>query len=650
MKSNLLICFCFIATIAFSQQITEPYDYPVKPGDQQWAELNGLQEKTDVLQIPSDVLSKMSTEALVVTCLNYPLFSDIFAIENQLTGFEIVKKNFNGLTELAKRKDAGKCLMNIYESADISGFNLQNPGIDSKYSLIRVIWMDYILAQDELIATLSQKDRNELFLMAKERFNFLQQENQNSSYKKFSTVLLMVRVLQALDNPEYAENDGFKMLIDSSELSDRETMDLINEFINSYPGNLTGNLKSTSSSCDSWVTPRGTSIYGSCHDGCSISQADYQTMTSWEEDHDIEEWSQEDCHYNCHAFAWGWRGSGSTLPDASMDNSSAELYVTDGSYVEVPLQPQDLNYAEIVKYGDSHSAMVIEGELVSKWNLFGKVYVHTLTDVPLSFGTNYEFYISSPYITGSTTIDTSGTTFQLHNLINGVTIDEWEVSDSLEIVGSSTQTTCTVKAIGSGTAWIKANFTYHGATFSCKKKYVTAVVPEPEPPCDEPTPPGTIYEYTNCPYYYVQYWVTNVSGQTYTWYVQGDGTISSGQGSNMITVQTSGPGGYLYVSVRAENECTYGTFTGQGFETPDCYMMSLSPNPATDLLKIELNEEPSDEAIVNIHNSQSIKMMATTLSKLEKEKTIDISALKEGIYYVTLQMKNKRITGSFIKK
>ena len=79
-------------------------------------------------------------------------------------------------------------------------------------------------------------------------------------------------------------------------------------------------------------------------------------------------------------------------------------------------------------------------------------------------------------------------------------------------------------------------------------------------------------------------------------------------------------------------------------------MMSLSPNPATDLLKIELNEEPSEEAIVNIHNSQSIKMMSTTLSKKEKEKTIDISALKAGTYYVSVAVKDKIITGSFIKK
>jgi hypothetical protein len=354
-----------------------------------------------------------------------------------------------------------------------------------------------------------------------------------------------------------------------------------------------------------------------------------------------------DCHYNCHAFAWGWTGQSSVpdityRPDGWMDADDADRYIYDGSFVYVPLSLSNYHYAEIIKYDYWHSAVVLSnGNLVSKWN-DGPLYEHALSDTP--FGTNYLYYIRSPYITGSSTVDAEGTTFTLHNLIDDVELVEWEVSSNyLSIDGADDEMTCIVVATASSSnAWVKAKFNYHGADFYCKAKIVTAEY------CDGPVPPGTIYEYTNCPYYYVQYWVTNVPGQTYTWFVEGDGYISSGQGSNMITVQTPGPGGYFGIAVRSENACEYSTFHYQQFETPNCYMMVLSPNPATDLLKIELKEEPSEEATVNIHNTQSIKMMSTTLSN--KEKTIDISALKEGIYYVTVQMKNKRITGSFIKK
>ena len=86
--------------------ITEAYQYPVVPGMEEWKKINSLQEKAEACQIPEDILGSMTTEALVETVVNYPLFINVFAYDNKKMGLEHVKGYFNGLQELYERDDA----------------------------------------------------------------------------------------------------------------------------------------------------------------------------------------------------------------------------------------------------------------------------------------------------------------------------------------------------------------------------------------------------------------------------------------------------------------------------------------------------------------------------------------------------------------
>ena len=56
-------------------------------------------------QIPEDILHDMTTDALFQTVLDYPFISDIYAFNNLSTGYETVKRRFNGLQELETRSD-----------------------------------------------------------------------------------------------------------------------------------------------------------------------------------------------------------------------------------------------------------------------------------------------------------------------------------------------------------------------------------------------------------------------------------------------------------------------------------------------------------------------------------------------------------------
>lgn len=50
----------------------EPYQYPITPADEAWADFKTSQEMYDACQIPDGVLTRMTTEALLETVLNYP--------------------------------------------------------------------------------------------------------------------------------------------------------------------------------------------------------------------------------------------------------------------------------------------------------------------------------------------------------------------------------------------------------------------------------------------------------------------------------------------------------------------------------------------------------------------------------------------------
>ena len=91
-----------------------PWDYPVKPGTEEWEQLSTIQEARDACQIPEDVLSSLSTEDLMQICMQYPFFKFIYMSSTFDGGLEHTFDSFNGLRELFRRDDALKELMKQY--------------------------------------------------------------------------------------------------------------------------------------------------------------------------------------------------------------------------------------------------------------------------------------------------------------------------------------------------------------------------------------------------------------------------------------------------------------------------------------------------------------------------------------------------------
>lgn len=159
MKKRIkLLSLCIICILIFSQTllvsalteinnetsypITTPYEYPIKPGTNEWINFKTHAEKVEACQIPQEILCKMSTEALVETILNYPLLIDMFAWNTFEDGYFMLSKTFNGIKELEYRNDSVYIVNNYKETK--SFFGRESSSINNNELILKPLYLDII--------------------------------------------------------------------------------------------------------------------------------------------------------------------------------------------------------------------------------------------------------------------------------------------------------------------------------------------------------------------------------------------------------------------------------------------------------------------------------------------------------------------------
>ena len=86
--------------------ITEPYSYPIMLGSEEWFAMTTTQERTAAYRVPNDVISNMTTEALMLTVMANPFFVDISALNLETIDLEKLSRRLvSGLAELYSRPD-----------------------------------------------------------------------------------------------------------------------------------------------------------------------------------------------------------------------------------------------------------------------------------------------------------------------------------------------------------------------------------------------------------------------------------------------------------------------------------------------------------------------------------------------------------------
>lgn len=101
--AGLLIGLTLLLAPKNHGKISEPYEYPVIPGMEEWEHLGTHEKRVEVCQIPEDILKSMTTEALILSIMEYPLAVDFYAYDTAADGYRVLREQFSAIKELEIR-------------------------------------------------------------------------------------------------------------------------------------------------------------------------------------------------------------------------------------------------------------------------------------------------------------------------------------------------------------------------------------------------------------------------------------------------------------------------------------------------------------------------------------------------------------------
>lgn len=221
-KSLLVVSLCLIVAIAsiagavcvhaaattstvwYKDIITTSHSRGATPVFHDYTDLNEKiktvqpAERNAMLALSKDTLEEMTTEGLLVTCLDYPLFGNIVFYDNLTAGFKNVAKNYNGLTELLARDDVGSVVIDFYEQVDYDSVISTD-----KYGSLRLKYLELMLASDDVLQTMTYEMRQELLDICVEKC-IIAVDEYEGKINPITTALIAGKILY-MDCAEFKE-------------------------------------------------------------------------------------------------------------------------------------------------------------------------------------------------------------------------------------------------------------------------------------------------------------------------------------------------------------------------------------------------------------------------------------------------------------
>ena len=217
---KIILSLLIIIPIISSAQEEVTWDYPVKPGSEEWKSFQSSAEMVEACQIPNDILHALSTDDLLNLCLRYPMFLDIHFANNIQDGLDIIIPRFNGFVELYKRINCSEVLMDRYFK--------ETPGdVKEKKNnnTMTLFYLELLISQEHVLAQLDKSQRNKLFKEALKKSN-IKRAKKYSTYYELGSALILSRLLNSSNMKNKIDSDMWLkqfskrgMLIDSDKVS-----------------------------------------------------------------------------------------------------------------------------------------------------------------------------------------------------------------------------------------------------------------------------------------------------------------------------------------------------------------------------------------------------------------------------------------------
>ncbi|MDR3226686.1 MAG: hypothetical protein LBT56_03335 [Prevotellaceae bacterium] len=232
MKKIVFILMILFSFALNAQEKTIIWDYPVKPGSEQWATFTTGQQMFEACQIPQNILNVISTKQLADICLNYPLFFEYIAFNNEREGIRLMIKNFNGLNELSKRENGVQELIKTYKDFPILSQiqDVSSIDYDTPYKLP---FLELLLSDDLFLHKLSNNELVEFKKDVLNRYeNKLKNMNVYSVHNIKKTILLGAIILDKVDDAiSSQQHDIIKNYIENYNTADSNLLTEISKII-----------------------------------------------------------------------------------------------------------------------------------------------------------------------------------------------------------------------------------------------------------------------------------------------------------------------------------------------------------------------------------------------------------------------------------
>ena len=219
----------------------DAYDYPIKPGSEGWKQLKTREEMVAVCQIPDDILNNMSTEGLIESVLNNPLYGSIFLANVPQQCFNSFYDDFSSVQVLMQRSDLAEKLLDRYyqmnpscEDNNWPSLNGAGSGNDRAFSMIELL-----IAQNAVLEQIIDNQETKSFLQQVLTIYDGKIINNYSMVGFIYSMLICGRMMYLSEYApfveEYNNNDYIRGFVGGANSScSKEVLDIINNYTNNF--------------------------------------------------------------------------------------------------------------------------------------------------------------------------------------------------------------------------------------------------------------------------------------------------------------------------------------------------------------------------------------------------------------------------------
>lgn len=371
--------------------ISQPYKYVKNPSLDIWKSYTSTEQMFDACQVPSDTLTKMSTAALVKTCINHPLTFIFSAYNNELKGIDFVIDNSNAFQELLSREDAVKELIDFYSRASVLSDTTTFKRDDYSISISSLNFIELLLASGYFTEINKEENVNAL-----NQAIWKWMENKKSHPEIYSDYSINKSIFlnMVLDNGKISRDNSQTLYDSNYEFQAQQQTKSGGVFINyvylntTYGQTVIGYTRTDMTEAEK--TTFNAQYISTYPNATFISSSTYT--------------------YNCHSYAWNISDGGPNCWINADSSSYLFRYWTNDKYCLSPFQSMG---TKIYYYNSDHSAVKAQIApnylYISKWGA-GPLMRHDPTYGPYSNMGQRNYYrsVGEPDILSGNTITTVG--------------------------------------------------------------------------------------------------------------------------------------------------------------------------------------------------------------------------------------------------